>query len=356
MKHMRKIIGVLAVLLICTAFVGAGAAFTISDTVKVDPSGILSPGDKVSAKVTIKIAPKSLEMDDYVTLSTDLIGASWHTKIYEGEVYLREVTKDELLALELTYPGTVKLVISLDGTVASSSKGKDITVLKVESTAAEIGGLKEYSSPSQYVNNPDNLKSDLEKLNTRVKTIESRISVYAGYGFDTTAVTQKVTQAKTYINTAINAGTTDASKAFSNINSAVSLLNNVEMILAKTGLDASKKNMDQISEITSTLYERGWKSEAQLLETRNTKMEITYNSLYTAYKANSIPDATKLDELVVESYDTLAEANEYLEDSKYPVFVKLLPFIGGGIVIAGAVVGIVFLIRRRRANSWDELG
>ena len=66
---MRKIIGVLAVLLICTAFVGAGAAFTISDTVKVDPSGILSPGDKVSAKVTIKIAPKSLEMDDYVTLS-----------------------------------------------------------------------------------------------------------------------------------------------------------------------------------------------------------------------------------------------------------------------------------------------
>jgi len=356
MKHMRKIIGVLAVLLICTAFVGAGAAFTVTESVKVTPSGILTPGDKVNAKVTIEIAKNSLKQTDYVSLDTDLYAESWHTKIYNGDVFLMEVSNDELLAFQLTYPDDVTLVISLDGVVSSNSKGKDITVLKITSSTAEIGGLKSYSSSPQSVNNPDDLKGDLEKLNTRVKTIESRISVYAGYGFDTTAVTQKVTQAKTYITTAINAGTTDASKAFSNINSAISILDSVEMTLANTGLTAAKKNMDQIEDITSTLYERGWKSEAQLLETRNTKMEITYNSLYTTYKANSIPDATKLDELVVESYDTLAEANEYLEDSKYPVFVKLLPFIGGGIVIAGAVVGIVFLIRRRRANSWDELG
>ena len=85
-------------------------------------------------------------------------------------------------------------------------------------------------------------------------------------------------------------------------------------------------------------------------------MEITYNSLYTTYKSGSAPDSVKLDELVADSYETLAEANEYLEKSKTPTILKILPFIIGGIVLAGAVVGIVFLIRRRRANSWDELG
>ena len=42
MKIMRKIIGILAVLLLCTAFVGAGAAFTYSSSdAVVTPSGAL---------------------------------------------------------------------------------------------------------------------------------------------------------------------------------------------------------------------------------------------------------------------------------------------------------------------------
>ena len=356
MKIMRKIIGILAVLLLCTAFVGAGSAFTVTENIKVTPSGILSPGDKVNAKVTIEIAKNSLKQTDYVQLKTDLTAESWHTKIYNGDVFLMEVTGDELLAFQLTYPNDVTLVISLDGTVSSGSKGKDITVLTVEASAAETGGLKKYSSTTQYVNNPDDLKGDLEKINSRIKTIEARIDVYAGYGFDTTSLTQKVTQAKTYVTVAVNAGTADTSKAFSNINAAISVLDSVEMTLANTGLTAAKTNMDQIEKATTTLYERGWKSEAQLLETRNTKMEITYNSLYTTYKSGSAPDAVKLDELVADSYETLAEANEYLEDSKMPKIVKFLPIIIGVIVAVAAVVGIVFLIRRRRANSWDELG
>jgi hypothetical protein len=85
-------------------------------------------------------------------------------------------------------------------------------------------------------------------------------------------------------------------------------------------------------------------------------MENSYESLYATYKAGGVTDAKKTDSLVTDSFNTLAKANEYLEDSNIPLIVKILPFIGGGIVIAGAVVGIVFLIRRRRANSWDELG
>ena len=85
-------------------------------------------------------------------------------------------------------------------------------------------------------------------------------------------------------------------------------------------------------------------------------MEITYDSLYKTYSANSAPDATKLDKLVADSYDTLDEANKLLESANNPIILKILPFILIGVAVAGAVVGIVFLIRRRRANSWDELG
>ena len=359
MKIMRKIIGILAVLLICTAFVGAGmgAAFTVTKNVAVNPSGVVSPNDKVTAKVTLEIPPNSLGITEEINLKTDLTNAVWTIKVYQSDNKIPVTTlyTPVLSGLVLYYPDQkVTLDVSLTGYVSQADKGEKITVLEIDATDTKNGG--KYLSSSQYVNDPDDLKSDIEKLNTRVKTIESRINVYAGYGFDTTSLTQKVTQAKSYINVAVNSGSSDVSKAFSNINSAISVLNDVEMTFAKTGLTASKTNMDQIERATTTLYERGWKSEAQLLETRNTRMEITYNSLESTYKSGSAPDAVKLDELVADSYETLAEANEYLEDSKMPKIVKFLPIIIGVIVAVAAVVGIVFLIRRRRANSWDELG
>ena len=85
-------------------------------------------------------------------------------------------------------------------------------------------------------------------------------------------------------------------------------------------------------------------------------MKNSYDSLYATYTSGGVPDAAKTDALVADSVNTLAKANEYLEESNIPIIVKILPFIGGAIVLAGAIVGIVFLIRRRRNNSWDELG
>ena len=359
MNVMRKIIGVLAVLLICTAFVGAcsGAAFTVTENVVVNPSGIVSPGDKVTAKVTIEIPKNTLGINEYIYLKTDLNNAVWSIKVHQGDskIYVTTLYTPELSGLVLHYPDQkVTLVVSLTGYVKSSSKGDEITVLTIDATETKAGG--KYVSSSQYVNDPDDLKGDLEKLNNRVETTEERINVYAGYGFDTTSLTQKITQVKSYINTAINVQSTDISKAFSNINSARSVLDSVDMSLAKTGLDVVKKNMGQIENVVNALYEKGWNDDARFLENEVTLMEITYDSLYKTYSSNSAPDATKLDKLVADSYDTLDEANKLLESANNPIILKILPFILIGVAVAGAVVGIVFLIRRRRANSWDELG
>ena len=72
MNIMRKIIGVLAVLLICTAFVGAGAAFTYSSDAVVTPAGSLTPGQKVTATMKIVVTGGSVDASDRITLSTPL--------------------------------------------------------------------------------------------------------------------------------------------------------------------------------------------------------------------------------------------------------------------------------------------
>ena len=358
MKHMRKIFGILAVLLLCAAFVGAGSAFTYTKDATVTPAGSLNPGQTVTATMQIVITEDSLTAADTLTLTTPLTKATWTTIIFKGGVPINEggTHATKISGFELDYAADLTLDITVRGTVPTSVQGQEISVLKIDATAKEANGVYSYSSAKQKVYNPNDFNSDLKDLNSRVTKLESRVVVYTEYGMDTTAVTQKITQSKTKISAAQTAGTTDLITAYANVEAADSLLTDGERTLSLTGLKAANSNIAQIDAAVKTLYSRNWKSEGQLLETRSTSMKYSYDTLAATYNAGGIPDAAKLDALVADSYKTLAEANEYLEKSEGIPLGTLIPFIIGGIVLAGAVVGIVFLIRRRRANSWDELG
>ena len=358
MKHMRKIIGVLAVLLICTAFVGAGAAFTYSSDAVVTPAGSLTPGQKVTATMKIVVTEGSLTAADKIMLSTPLTSAKWSTVIYKGgqAVSSEGLHSTTISGFVLDYASDVTLQITLEGVVPSSQKGKQISVMSISATSKELNGYTSYSSKKQMVYDPNNLNSDIAASEKAATTLEERAATYAGYGIDTTSVVSSIGQAKTKTAAAKSVGSSSITTAYANIEAADTILTKAERDLDYAGLKAANTNIGKINSIASTLYSKNWDSEAQYLETKSMNMENSYNSLYATYKAGGVPDAKKTDALVADSFKTLDKANEYLEDSKVPFIVKLLPFIGGGIVIAGAVVGIVFLIRRRRANSWDELG
>ena len=360
MKHMRKIIGVLAVLLICTAFVGAGAAFTYSSDAVVTPAGSLTPGQKVTAVMKIVVTGGSVDASDKITLSTPLTSAQWTTVIYKGGQAVSAEGKHSstIYGFDLDYGDKtdVTLQITLTGVVPSSQKGKQISVMSISATSKELNGYTSYSSKKQMVYDPNNLNSDIAASEKAATTLEERAATYAGYGIDTTSVVSSIGQAKTKTAAAKSVGSSSITTAYANIEAADTILTKAERDLDYAGLKAANTNIGKINSIASTLYSKNWDSEAQYLETKSMNMENTYESLYSTYKAGGVPDAKKTDALVADSFKTLDKANEYLEDSKVPFIVKLLPFIGGGIVIAGAVVGIVFLIRRRRANSWDELG
>ena len=357
---MRKIIGVLAVLLICTAFVGAGAAFTYSSDAVVTPAGSLTPGQKVTATMKIVVTGGSVDASDKITLSTPLTSAQWTTVIYRGGQAVSAEGKHSstIYGFDLDYGDKtdVTLQITLTGVVPSSQKGKQISVMSISATSKELNGYTSYSSKKQMVYDPNNLNSDIAASEKAAATLEERAATYAGYGIDTTSVVSSIGQAKTKTAAAKSVGSSSITTAYANIEAADTILTKAERDLDYAGLKAANTNIGKINSIASTLYSKNWDSEAQYLETKSMNMENSYNSLYSTYKAGGVPDAKKTDALVADSFKTLDKANEYLEDSKVPFIVKLLPFIGGGIVIAGAVVGIVFLIRRRRANSWDELG
>ena len=360
MKQMRKIIGVLAVLLICTAFVGAGAAFTYSSDAVVTPAGSLTPGQKVTATMKIVVTGGSVDASDKITLSTPLTSAQWTTVIYKGGQAVSAEGKHSstIYGFDLDYGDKtdVTLQITLTGVVPSSQKGKQISVMSISATSKELNGYTSYSSKKQMVYDPNNLNSDIAASEKAAATLEERAATYAGYGIDTTSVVSSIGQAKTKTAAAKSVGSSSITTAYANIEAADTILTKAERDLDYAGLKAANTNIGKINSIASTLYSKNWDSEAQYLETKSMNMENSYESLYSTYKAGGVPDAKKTDALVADSFKTLDKANEYLEDSKIPFIVKLLPFIGGGIVIAGAVVGIVFLIRRRRANSWDELG
>ena len=358
MKIMRKIIGILAVLLICTAFVGAGAAFTYKSDAVVTPAGSLTPGQKVTSTMTITIAKDSVTASDYILLSTPLTSAKWTTVIYKGGIPVNAngIHAAKIYGFDLDYAADVTLQITLEGVVPSAQKGKQISVMSISATSKETNGYTSYSSKKQMVYNPNNLASDISASKKAADTLEARATTYSGYGIDTTTVISTIAQARTKITAAETVGSSSVVTAYANIEAADSLLTKAERDLDLSGLKAVNTNIGKIKSITSTLYSKNWDSEAQYLETKTMNMENIYTSLAATYNSGGVPDAAKTDALVADSFKTLDKANEYLEDSKVPVILKILPFILGGVAVVAAVVGIVFLIRRRRANSWDELG
>ena len=358
MKIMRKIIGILAVLLICTAFVGAGSAFTYTNDAVVTPAGSLTPGQTVTATMKITITEGSFTSADKIMLSTPLTSAKWTTVIYKGgqAVSAEGLHSATISGFVLDYASDVTLQITLTGVVPSAQKGKQISVMSISATSKETNGYTSYSSKKQMVYNPNNLASDISASKKAADTLEARATTYSGYGIDTTTVISTIAQARTKITAAETVGSSSVVTAYANIEAADSLLTKAERDLDLSGLKAVNTNIGKIKSITSTLYSKNWDSEAQYLETKTMNMENIYTSLAATYNSGGVPDAAKTDALVADSFKTLDKANEYLEDSKVPVILKILPFILGGVAVVAAVVGIVFLIRRRRANSWDELG
>ncbi|HJJ46349.1 MAG TPA: hypothetical protein O0Y17_04655, partial [Methanocorpusculum sp.] len=288
-------------------------------------------------------------------LSSDLVGDSWDVDIIKGGVVILSKSSDTITGFDMNYDADVTLRISVSGKVSSASSNSDIVVIRVRSSEVSTNGV--YDSPKQFVYNTGNLNGELAVLGNAITTIDTRIAAYNALERDTGKAQSYNEQARSKYTAAQNAGTANAVTAFGNIEAGNKLVKQAEMELALCALSMSLSYTSAVDDTVTTLYSKGWNTEAKLLDTKNVGLKNTYSQLLGTYNAGNVPNAAALDQLAADSLAVWEEGNGYLESANNPLggVLKILPFIliGVGVVVVGVVV---FLLVRRRKNSWDELG
>ena len=360
--NVKKILTILfAVFLLTAVCCGAVSAFTVSKQAVINPSGSLVPGEKVTATVEIKLPQGTVDTASKVSFNSPLAGDTWVVDIIKAGTIVN--TKHPappylyISGFDLDYDTDIILRISVTGTVSSESSNKDISVLEVTASGMHDAGVQSYSSPKQFVYNTGNLNGELAVLGNAITTIDTRIAAYNALERDTGKAQSYNEQARSKYTAAQNAGTANAVTAFKNIESGNDLVKQAEMELALCALSMSLSYTSAVDDTVTTLYSKGWNTEAKLLDTKNVGLKNTYSQLLGTYNAGNVPNAAALDQLAADSLAVWEEGNGYLESANNPLggILKILPFIliGVGVVVVGVVV---FLLVRRRKNSWDELG
>lgn len=368
---MKKITYVLLALLVCATLIGTASAFTYTSGAVVDPSGSLSPGEAVTASMTIGLPKDSISTSGSLKLTTALRDSTlWTVYVYKGTVVNNQTSEDALITtfsstsfaytisgFVLDYDQPVTLYIALSGLVPDSSKGQSVTVLKIDenSGSATASGYSTYSSPSQNVYNPDDFSGMVTSTETDIASLESRITTYTTYGIDVSSVVTNLESAKTSLAAAKSAGTADIALANKKLEAATTSLNAAEKALSLAGLNAIKANTDAVDLIVTELYGKGWDTEAKLLATTNQGIKNTYDVAALSYNAGGSPN---VDENLKASEQAVADGNAYLEKasaSPLAAVGSILPIIIVIVVAVVVVFGAIIFIRRRR-GGWDELG
>ncbi len=368
---MKKITYVLLALLVCATLIGTASAFTYTNGAVVDPSGSLSPGEAVTASMTLVIPTDSISTSGSLKLTTALRDSTfWTVYVYKGTVVNNQTSGDSLITtfsstsfsytmsgFVLDYDQPVTLYIALSGIIPDSLAGQSVTILKIDenSGTAAASGYSTYSSPSQTVYNPDDFSGMVTAAEAQITSLESRITTYTTYGIDVSSVITNLQSAKTSLASAKSAGTANIAVANQELESATTSLSAAEKALSLAGLTAIKANTDAVDLIVTELYGKGWDTEAKLLATTNQGIKNTYDVAALSYNAGGSPN---VDENLKASEQAVADGNAYLEKastSPLAAVGSVLPIIIVIVVAVVVVFGAIIFIRRRR-GGWDELG
>ena len=370
---MKKIAYILFALLMCATLIGTVSAFECPKTATVDPSGSLSPGEAVTASMSIVLPRGSISTSDSLKLTTALRDSThWTVHVYKGTALTgNQISEDALITtlssssfvytisgFVLNYSQPITLNIALSGLVPDSLKGQSVTILKIDqvSGSGTIIGSSTYSSPSQKVYNPDDFSGMVTATEEQIASFESRLIAYISYGVDVSPLVTNLESAKTSLKAAKSAGTSNVVLANQKLEAATTQLTAAEKSLSLGGLTAIKANTDEIDHIVTELYGKGWDTEAKLLATINQGIKNTYDVAAQSYNVGGSPN---VDENLLLSEQAVADGNAYLEQaSASPLAAagNILPIIIVIVVAVLVVVGAIVFIRNRRGGGWDELG
>lgn len=353
-------------LFVCLACAGAASAFSVTQAAITEPDTSLVPGEVVTSNVKILIPKGTIDESGSLKLGTDLIGQSWTVNVSKGKGGLVVTTLHPtsynqyvVTGFDLSgYSTDVELDIYVMGKVATESAGHSISAIRLTESGTTGSGLKSYNSPEQRVYDTGLLKTKLDTLINEVTNIENALTYLDGS--DVSAIKAKIDTVRAKYQAAVAAGTEQGVAAFGYYEAGDAALKEAKQLVAYSLLSIILSHTTQIDNNITLLYAKGWNTEGHTIFTANEDLKTRYASCLNVYQAGD-PNIADLVTLRNDAVDLDEMAGKYVEESQNPfgnvgdTIGKIWPFIaiGAAVIVVGI---IVFIIIRKRKNSWDELG
>ena len=375
MKGLTKWILIAVSLIFC---IHAVSAFAVS-SITVDPSGSLTPGTPVI--VTFKIdmsasGDETFPSADELQMSTDLDSPKWaYSLVLDGVDTPQPANSGRVLSVSgwiLSYPSSVEesMKVTLQGNAPTVTQTTNKTMIKV--TEYDSRNNPVTSSVVERTAVIVNIKDVQDKVSAEesaLQTFRSHIDEKSALGIDTAAAEAKYSEAQQKISTAKSLPSTQYALAFSNLNTAQSLIDDGEIALDRAWAENEVANaqipINNVDGIIEWFKANKSTADDAQLPAIITKREVAVSYISTASdeitSGNYEQARNKAQEAFNkgnESYTDALARKKVLESGwqlpGLPNFGKipLIPIIAVVVVVL-AVIGYVIYRKRSR---WDELG
>ena len=377
---MNTFIRIAIIMLLACALATAGGAYKV-ETAEVTPDGDLQAGVPVTVSAVVDFpttSGTSFPTQDTFSLFSELESPRWNWAVVIGG---NENPKPEgygkffkISGFELEYPkeSSVKLHVTLDGTVPNVSTSQNLTVLRFQhlDQSSKVRDNGEYSIVRKIVN-PEDVARDLEEARTSLGQLRSAIDERTAQGANTTEAERMYAEADRLLKSAesgnismqsstaqrandlIDEATSslDLASAQAEIDRAAAQIRNVDEMLTFFKANRDLANDPRVAAITVK------RESADQLLTSARDSQADGNVNQARIRANE--SATKALEAYNDSVDLRSQfagtsnTSANASASATTDGGGFLPYIIVIVVIAVIAIGVVVFQRRGR---WDELG
>lgn len=376
---MNTLIRIAIIMLLACGLAAAGTAYKV-ETAEVTPDGDLQAGVPVTVSAVVDFpttSGTSFPTEDTFSLFSELQNPRWQWAVVIGG---NENPKPEgygkffkISGFELEYPkeSSVKLRVTLDGTVPQINTTQNITVLRFQwlDQSSKVRDNGEYTIVRRIVN-PEDVARGLDQARSSLGQLRSAIDQRTAQGANTTEAERKYAEADRLLKSAesetistrsnsvqkanglIDEATKslDQASAQAEIDRAAAQIRNVDEMLTFFKANKELANDPRVAAITVK------REGADQLLTSARDSQDNGNVNQARIRANE--SATKALEAYNDSVDLRSQFAGGSNTSANASAANtggggLLPYIIVIAVVAAIAIGVVVFQRRGR---WDELG
>ncbi|HIH02378.1 MAG TPA: hypothetical protein HA263_00495 [Methanoregulaceae archaeon] len=377
---MNTFIRIAIVLVLACGLVAAGSAFKV-ETAEVSPDGDLQAGVPVTVSAVVDFPATSgttFPNSDIFSLYSELDNPRWQWAVVIGG---NENPKPEgfgkffkISGFELEYPkeNSVKLRVTLDGTVPNVSTTQNITVCRFQQldSSSKIRDDEEYTIVRKIVN-PADVTRSLDQARSSLGQLRTTIDQRTAQGANTTEAERKYAEADQLLKSAESG---NISVRSSTIQKAITLIDestkSLDQASAQAVIDRAAsqiKNVDEMLTFFKANKELASDPRVAAITVKRETADQLLTSARDSQEAGNInqariranESATK----ALEAYnDSVDLRTQYAGASNTSANSSAAANAGGGgimpyviviAVIAVIAIGVVIFQRRSR---WDELG